>query len=200
VIAPAAVGAWFAAHWLELFGAVTGAISVWLAVRENVWNWWIGIVNNAVYLIVFFEGRLFGDASLQVFYIAISVYGIVRWLHGGDRGGAAPVRRIGAAEAALLAVALLAATFGLQRYFAVLHDAAPLLDAFTTAGSIIAQYMLARKYLENWLVWIVVDAVSIYLYVWKELQLTAALYALFLAMCIVGFVQWRAALRAPATA
>jgi nicotinamide riboside kinase len=117
VITPAVVAAWFAAHWLELFGALTGAISVWLAVRENVWNWWVGIVNNAVYLIVFFEGRLFGDASLQVFYIAISVYGIVRWLHGGDRGGAAPVRRIGAAEAALLAVALLAATFGLQRYF-----------------------------------------------------------------------------------
>jgi len=196
VITPAAVGAWFAAHWLELFGAVTGAISVWLAVRESVWNWWVGIVNNLVYLIVFFGQRLFGDASLQVFFLVISVYGIVRWLHGGDRGGAAPVRRIGAAETGVLAVTLVVATFGLQRYFVALNDAAPLLDAFTTAGSIVAQYMLARKYLENWLLWIVVDVVSIYLYAWKGLWLTSPLYALFLAMCIVGFVQWRASFRA----
>ena len=191
------MSAWFAAHWLELFGAITGAVSVALAVRESVWNWWVGIVNNLVYVIVFFEQRLFGDASLQVFFIAISAYGIVRWLTGGERGGAAPVRRIAAAEAGVLLVLLVAATFGMERYFARINDAAPLLDAFTTAGSIIAQYMLARKYLENWLLWIAVDVVSIGLYAWKGLALTSLLYALFLAMCVVGFVQWR---RAPAPA
>lgn len=192
-----AAGAWFAAHWLELFGAVTGAVSVALAVRESVWNWWVGIVNNAVYLIVFFQQRLFGDASLQVFFIAISAYGIVRWLTGGTRGGTAPVRRVARAEVAVLAVLLAAGTFGLDRWFEHLNDAAPLLDAFTTAGSIIAQYMLARKYLENWLLWIVVDIVSIGLYAWKGLAPTSLLYALFLALCIVGFVQWRKAPAAP---
>ena len=200
MISGGALGAWFAAHWLETFGAVAGAISVWLAVRESVWNWSVGIINNLVYIVVFVEQRFYGDATLQVFYIAVSVYGIVRWMSGGTRGDAPPVRRIAPAEVALLAVVLVAATFGLTRYFERINDVAPLFDAFSFAGSIVAQYMLARKYVENWLLWIVIDVLSIGVYAWKGLAVTSLLYALFLAMCIVGFVQWRKAPAAPSPA
>lgn len=181
---------------VEIAGFITGAISVWLAVRENVWNWPIGIANNVLYVIVFFNARLFADMSLQVVYIAISAWGIYQWLRGGSTRHGVPVRHAPVRESIALGVVIAAATAAMASYLARVNDAAPLLDGLTAIASLGAQYLLARKYLENWYLWIAIDIVSVGLYASRGLALTAVLYAIFLVMCVAGVVSWRKTLAA----
>jgi nicotinamide mononucleotide transporter len=180
----------------EALGFVSGGACVWLAVKENIWNWPIGIANNVFYTIVFFQQRLFADMSLQVAFAALGFYGWVVWLR---RTGSAPeivVRSTPRPIWIWLGGVVALATVLLATYLARIDDAAPFLDALTTTLSLGAQYLLTRKYLENWYVWMTVDVVSVGLYAWKGLGLTALLYALFFSMCVVGARGWRAAFAA----
>jgi nicotinamide mononucleotide transporter len=184
---------------LELLAAITGILGVWLSARENVWNWPVGLVNVALYAVVFHGVRLYADMGLQVIYFILCAYGWWAWLHGGAGRGALHVSRI-SPRLALLLLAL--GVGGAVLLGAVLHygtDASyPWLDSALASGSLVAQYMLTRKQLENWIVWIVVDAIYVALYLAKGLQLTAALYAVFLALAIAGLRQWRRSMRADA--
>ena len=175
----------------EVLGFITGAVSVWLTVKQNVWNWPIGIANSAFYVIVFFHARLFADSSLNVLYVALGFLGWYWWLKGGEHRTALKVGRVSKLSALVLAAVGLAGTAGMAVFLASIHDSAPFLDALTTVLSLIAEYMLARKLLENWGVWITADVIYIGLYTYRSLYLTAILYALFLTMCIVGVVSWR---------
>ena len=175
----------------EVLGFITGAVSVWLTVKQNIWNWPIGIANSAFYVIVFFQARLFADSSLNILYVALGFLGWYWWLKGGDHRTALNVGRVSRLSAFVLAAVGLAGTAGMTVFLASIHDSAPFLDALTTVFSLIAEYMLARKLLENWGVWITADVIYIGLYTYRSLYLTAILYALFLIMCIVGLVSWR---------
>jgi nicotinamide mononucleotide transporter len=175
----------------EVLGFITGAVSVWLTVKQNVWNWPIGIANSAFYVIVFVHARLFADSSLNVLYVALGFLGWYWWLKGGERRSALKVGRISRLSVIVLAAIGLAGTASMTVFLASIHDSAPFLDALTTMLSLIAEYMLARKLLENWGVWITADVIYIGLYAYRSLYLTAILYALFLTMCIVGLVSWR---------
>lgn len=177
----------------EVLGFITGAVSVWLTVKQNIWNWPIGIANSAFYVIVFFQTRLFADSSLNVLYVALGFLGWYWWLKGGVHRTALNVGRVSRLSALVLAAVGLASTAGMTVFLASIHDSAPFLDALTTVLSLIAEYMLARKLLENWGVWITADVIYIGLYTYRSLYLTAVLYALFLTMCVVGFVSWRRA-------
>ena len=179
---------------IEILGFVTGAACVWLLVKQNIWNWPIGIVNNIFFAILFWRSRLFADMGLQFVYMALGALGWWRWLHAGPGGARAlEVRRtprrsaIGFALSAAIATPLL--TLGLR----AVQGSAPFLDAFTTVLSIVAQYMMTRKYVENWLVWIFADIIYVGLYLSRGLRLTALLYAIFLVMCIHGWREWRRA-------
>jgi nicotinamide mononucleotide transporter len=181
---------------LETFAALFGAVSVYLSVRENVWSWPTAIVNVTLYILVFLHAKLYADMALQVVYIVISVYGWNQWLHGGAGRSTLPVTRITRRLAAALfgigavSVVLLATLLG--RY----TDAAlPWLDSTTTATSLIAQWMMAKKILENWLVWVAVDVVYIGMFLFKSLALTALLYAIFLVLSTMGYFQWKKSLR-----
>lgn len=181
---------------LEALAALFGAVSVYLSVRENVWSWPTAIVNVTLYILVFFRAKLYADMALQVVYIAISVYGWHQWLHGGAGKTTLAVSRLTGRLAALLvaigAVSVLLLGSVLGRY----TDAAlPWLDSATTATSLIAQWMMAKKILENWLVWVAVDVVYIGMFLFKSLTLTAALYAVFLVLSAAGYFQWRKSLR-----
>lgn len=176
---------------IETLGFVSGAWCVWLTVLANIWNWPVGIANSALYLVVFMRVRLFADSSLQVVYIILGFLGWYWWLHGGQLRGKLTVRRTGVLEAAAVGVAVAAATAGMTVYLRSINDSAPLLDAFTTCLSLGAQYLLTRKLLENWYLWITVDAVYIGLYAWRGLYLTSALYLIFGTMCVIGLRQWR---------
>jgi nicotinamide mononucleotide transporter len=140
--------------------------------------------------------RLYLDASLQIVYLVLGAAGWYWWLRGGAGRAELPVSRTRRAEAVVLAVVGVAATGLLWWLMVRVDDAAPLPDAVTTVVSLIAQYMLTRKLLGSWYLWIAVDVAYVALYVYKELYLTAALQPLFIVMCVIGLRGWRASLRA----
>ena len=193
------LGAWTGALPLgltETLGFVTGAVCVWLTVKQHIWSWPIGIANSAFFLALFSGARLFADMGLQVIYIVLGFLGWYWWLRGGDNQTALRVSH--ATPTTLLALGLLGAvaTAGLTAFLRSIGDAAPFLDALTTVLSLVAQYMLTRKLIENWYVWITADIIYIGLYSSRGLYLTAALYALFLALCVMGLRGWRGSLPA----
>jgi nicotinamide mononucleotide transporter len=185
---------WAPMSMIEVVGFISGALCVWLAVKQNIWNWPIAIVNNIAYIIVFWRARLFADMGLQGFYIAIALYGIYAWLRGGEQHTALRVSHVSFPLAATLGVLTVIATYGLTVFLRSVNDAAPFWDALTTVMSLAAQFLLARKCLENWYVWIAADVLYVGLYVSRELYLTAVLYFIFLLMCIQGVRDWRAAM------
>jgi nicotinamide mononucleotide transporter len=190
-----AVSAFLAGNWQELAGFVSGALCVWLLIRQNIWNWPIGIANNIVYVIVFYKSGLYADSGLQFVYMAIAFYGWWNWLHGGVERSALKVHRA-TAQGLLGYLAIAAASTGVL-YWILRHtpSTVPFPDGLTTALFLTAQYMMSRKLIENWWFWIVGDVLVIGLYIYKHLYLTSALYVVFLAMCIVGLVEWRKAAR-----
>ena len=174
----------------EAFGFVTGAVCVWLVVKENIWNFPVGITNNSFFLVLFWRERLFAGMALQVVYIILNSLGWYWWLRGGENRTALHVTRASRGMLVVLAGLAIVATFAMARYLATVNDPAPILDAVTTALSLAAQFMMARKYLENWYAWITADVLFMGLYLSRGLYLTAVLYLIFLLMCLVGLKRW----------
>lgn len=191
---------WWPLSMTEALGFATGGTCVWLCVREHIWNWPLGLANNVVFFALFWHSRLYADMGLQAVYFAFGVYGWWNWLYGGQQHGALKVTRTSVGEGLALAALTPLATWGLWLVLVETHDAAPFLDSLTTVLSLVAQYLLCRKRLENWAVWIVVDAIYVPLYLSRHLHLTALLYAVFLVMCIYGLRAWLPARRAPVAA
>ncbi|HEX4518847.1 MAG TPA: nicotinamide riboside transporter PnuC [Gaiellaceae bacterium] len=178
----------------ETLGFVTGAASVWLLVRQSIWNFPAGIVNGVFYLVLFANARFFADSALQIVFIGLGIFGWWWWLRGRRGRAPRPIVRIGVGEAALLGALTVAASWGLLVYLRSIDDAAPVADAVTTALSLAASWMQARKQIENWAIWIAADAIYIPLYFVKSLPLTGVLYVIFAAMCVKGWRDWRRAL------
>ncbi len=174
----------------EALGFVTGAICVYLVVRENVWNFPVGIANSAFFLVLFAGARLYGDAALQIIYIALGFQGWYLWLRGGEHRTPLKVERASHRLLAGVGAFVVAGTIGLTFFFRYVNDSAPFLDAFTTALSLGAQYLLNRKAVENWWLWITADIVYVYLYASRGLPLTAVLYLVFLGLCVAGLRRW----------
>ncbi|WP_131743269.1 nicotinamide riboside transporter PnuC [Actinomadura roseirufa] len=184
--------------WAELLGFATGAVNVWLVVRQNLLNWPIGIANVVLLGLVFLDGGLYADAGLQVVYVVLQAYGWWIWLYGGEGRDRLPVRRTRPAEWAALAVAGAAATALLTWALSAWTDSTvPFWDALTTALSLAATYGQSRKLAESWWLWIAADLVYIPLYWYKELKLTSVLYLVFLTLCVLGLAAWRRDLRGP---
>jgi nicotinamide mononucleotide transporter len=160
-------------------------------VRENVWNWPVQLVSSALYVVVFFQARLFADTSLNVLYVVLYVLGWYWWLRGGENHAELDINRLSLRLGMALTGAGAAATAVLTAFLTSVRDAAPFLDALTTVGSLIALFMIGRKLLESWWLWIAVNVVYIGLYVYKGLALTAVLYAIFAALSVVGLLNWR---------
>lgn len=184
----------FQVNPVELFGVVTGFVGVWLTTRRNAWCWPVGLVNVVLFLVVFADARLYADAALQVVYVGLLSYGWWFWLRGGEDHHAAPVTRLSHARFAALAGLVLVATVGAGFALSRFTDAdLPYWDSFTTAASLVAQWLQARKIFENWIVWIVADVVYVGMYLVKGLELTAVLYASFLVLAVIGWRAWRPA-------
>ncbi|WP_199422024.1 nicotinamide riboside transporter PnuC [Actinotalea solisilvae] len=185
---------------LEVVGFVTGALCVWLAARENIATFPIGIANNVVFAVLFVGSGLYAGAALQAVYLVLGVLGWWWWARGGADRGRLEVRTAPrwAWPAAVAATA--AGTAVLTLVLGSWTDSTvPFWDGLTTALSLVAQLMLNRKWLGSWYVWIVTDVVLVGLYVSLGLHLTAVLYALFVGLCVHGLRTWRrAAARAAA--
>jgi nicotinamide mononucleotide transporter len=181
---------------LEWVAVAFGVGSVLLAVRQNPWCWPLGIVSVALFALLFWHARLYANAGLQVVYVVLSAYGWWAWLRGGPEHGALRVSRAPRRGGALLLLlgagvaVLLGGTLGRAT------DAElPFWDAGTTATSLVAQFMLARKWLENWVLWIAVDVVYVGMFLARGLRPTALQYAIFLALAVLGLREWTRALR-----
>ncbi|HEX6994608.1 MAG TPA: nicotinamide riboside transporter PnuC [Gammaproteobacteria bacterium] len=176
---------------LELVAVVLAVLYLVLVIRENVWCWPAALVGTLLSLVVFVDARLYMEAALQLFYAAMAVYGWRQWLHGGPRGESVAIgvwswRRH---ALALAVIAVLTGAFG--AVLSARTDAAlPYADSFTTVAALVTTYMVAKKVLENWIYWFVIDSISIYLYVSRGLYLFAALFAFYLVLIVIGYRAW----------
>ena len=187
----------------EITGTVLGVIGVWLMIRQNIWGWPVGLVQVAVYAWVFYDAKLYSDALLQIAFFLIQAYGWWHWLRGAHAAAhsTAPVTRLGAAALSSWLALGAAATAGWGTFMHRTTDAAlPWWDAFILVFSLIAQWWQARKNLECWAGWLVVNSVAIGVYWAKDLRLTAGLYAIFWLMAVWGWREWRATMQVGALA
>lgn len=190
---------WWVAHWVEIAGVVTGAACVILAARRSMWTYPVGIANTALYLVVFAGSALYADAALQIMFMVLSVTGWVDWARARRRESAAQLRRdeafVGSATAGTLLLMALGFVVALAVIayvlFAFTDSTTELPDATVTAGSVIAQIMLNRRWWQCWLVWLAVDVVSVGLYAYKGLWPTAVLYLGFCVIVLVALRDWR---------
>jgi nicotinamide mononucleotide transporter len=179
----------------EILAVVFGIISVYLSTRENIWSWPTALINVGLYFVVFYEAKLYADMGLQVVYFALSLYGWYEWLYGGENRTELHVSRTSRTLAVRLIVigVVCAATLGTA--LARFTDAAlPYLDSATTSTSLVAQWMMTRKILENWAVWAIVDVVYVGMFIFKKLYLTAGLYSVFFVLAVMGYIQWKRSL------
>lgn len=180
----------FSTSPLELTGFLLSVIMVLLNIRQNHWGWLFGIVSSATYGIVFVNARLYGDASLQLVFIASALWGWYQWLRGTGESKLVVTRLQGAGwawSAAGWALGFVALAAFLHAFT---NTDVPRADGFLTAGSLLGTVLLARKKVENWHVWIAVDVLYVGLYLYKGLMLTAILYAVFVAMAVAGLRAW----------
>jgi nicotinamide mononucleotide transporter len=181
----------------EVVGVAFGVLAVWLTVRQSIWCWPTGLVNVLLFIVVFQQARLYADMALQVFYVALCLYGWHQWLHGGAASG--PLRVAWAPRRALAGLGAAGVLGGLAIGVALRHgtDASlPYWDAGTASFSLVAQALQTRKWIENWVVWIAVDLVYVGMYLVKALYLTAGLYLVFLVLALLGFREWKRSLAA----
>lgn len=182
---------------LELVAVLLGVANITLLIRRSIWNYPFGIAMVALYFLIFREQRLYSEMLLQIFFAVVQVVGWIAWARTGGLDGPVRVERLASAERWAWPIGVVVATAFWGWAVSVLTDAAaPWWDAAVAMGSIAAQILLIRRMIENWLMWIAVDAVAIGLYWMRDLQLTAGLYTLFLVMCIIGWFEWRRVERA----
>jgi nicotinamide mononucleotide transporter len=196
----AAIGAWFAAHWIEIAGFLTTCIGIWLTTKRLLICWPVVLAADIFYLVVFYQARLFSDALLQVFFIAFTLYGWWNWWRGFREQGdviVVPLRVRG------WLIGLVAGAIGawlLGSLMVRLGASLPRLDAALMSYSLVASWWQARKYTGNWILWIVIDGVYIGEYAYKSLWLTAVLSVILVVLAVLGLRDWQRAAAAQTAA
>lgn len=185
---------WFVINYFELIAAALGLISIALQIRQNVWYWLLSIIMVAMYIIVYIEHTLYADMLLQIYYLLMSVYGWWSWLSGGNKTkgeSSLQVTRLRKnlwVNVSLITILLFVALGWFMSNFT--NSDVPWLDSFVTALSFVATWMLARKKIENWILWIFADAISIGLYWYKGMYPTLVLFIVLTALAFVGYRRW----------
>lgn len=183
---------------LQIVGVCLGLLYIYLEYHVNIWLWVVGVIMPMVHGVLYYRAGLYADASINVYYVLAGIYGLVAWIYHkgeGKKGGSG-----GAPHTVLDSPRTIAA---IVFTYAVLHagiylllvnftnSTVPVCDSFTTALSIVGLWMLSRKYTEQWLVWLVVDAVTVGLYIYKGIYITSGLYALYTVLAYMGYLKWR---------
>ena len=190
---------WAFSNKIELAGTIFGLLSVWFSIRQSLITWPTGILTSFLYCVVFLESKFYAGMVLQLYYLLISIYGWWNWAHGGqsDSGDTKLIvsrssRNLWIRLFSLNLLFLFLIYFLLRRY-----TDSPIAfgDAFTTSLSIIATWMLARKKIEHWIVWVFIDLVSASLYLYRGLYLTVFLFLVYTGMAVVGFYEWQKELK-----
>jgi len=184
---------WFLENTTEILGAILGILYIFFSIRQNILTWPTGLITSVLYVIVFFDARLYADMGLQVYYVVISVYGWYFWLRGKTKTQKHSRVRVTSTSLRIkLAIATIV-LYGLILYILIhfTNSDVPHMDSMTTALSIIATWMLAKKYIGQWIIWIFVDAFSAGLYIYKGLWPTVILFAVYTVMAFLGYIEWK---------
>jgi len=184
---------WVGAHAVEILGVIFSIGFLIFSIHQNILLWPLGITSALLYMVVFYQSKFYADMGLNAYYVIISIYGWLLWRRGSDESGVMlSVSRIGKRHALILLVITALAFAGIGIILDRFTDSpVPYWDAFTTALSITATWMLARKILENWILWIIVDAVSMALYLYRGLYPTLFLFAIYTTMAVIGYMKWK---------
>jgi nicotinamide mononucleotide transporter len=185
---------WFLKHYLEIIGTILALLSLYFQTIQNKWLWPFGMISSAIFAFIFFVSKIYADMGLQLYYVIVSIYGWYNWVKMESEDKASVQIKLVSGDIFTLFL-LIVSTLGLFMLLSqiLIHftdSSVPYLDAFTAALSITATWMLAKKYLEHWLVWIVVDTVYLVLYFNKELYITILLYMVYTIMAVIGFYMW----------
>lgn len=189
----------FGGDWFEFAAVVTGVIGVYLAAKEEILNWPVGIANVLIYAYVFFQAKLYADMTLQLFFCALAISGWIQWAKGGTGATELKVTRLSGPMWLVAGGCLVVGTAVYTPIIEHFKGAAPFIDSLLAVASIIAQLMLNAKKLENWILWILIDAAYIPLYYSRDLKSTAVLYGLFLVLAVLGLFGWLKTYRAEQT-
>jgi len=176
---------------LETSGVITGTLCVYLAAKNRIWSWPFAIISVIIYIFIFWNAKLYADMGLQVYFLIMNFYGWYFWSQRNENEKT-PVSSITPREVIFSIIGIIGFTVGLGFFLYKGTDASfPFLDSFCTACSIVAQVFLARKVMENWLIWIFVDVIYVGVYMVKDLHLTAGMYALYIYIAAMGYLEWR---------
>ena len=181
-------------QYIEILGTIVGLLYLWLEYRASIYLWVASVVMPAIYLVIYYDAGLYADFGINIYYLVIAVYGWASWRYGfsigrGSKGRGLPISLTPALPlAAITSIVFVAIAWMLIN---LTDSSVPYADAFTTALSVVGMWMLARKYIEQWWVWLVVDVASVALYIYKDLYFTAALYALYAVVAIFGYRKWK---------
>ena len=185
---------WLSGNYIELLGAILGFAYIFFSIRQSILTWPVGLLTSILYVWVFLVSKLYADMGLQLYYVVISIYGWYEWLRGNQANHSEPIQvsrlslKLGFKLAFISLIIFFLIWYILENYT---DSTVPVADSLATALSIVATWMLARKILEHWLVWIFVDAFSVGLFWYKELYPTLILFVVYTVMAYIGFVEWK---------
>lgn len=191
---------WIAKSYLEILGTVSGLLYIYLSIKQNMALWLVGIISSALYVFVFFTSHLYADMSLNIYYLIVSSYGWYHWHTHKNLGTGAvfpmvvlSIRGWGLylSVAGVLTVCFTIILRTIPQLIGWESASLPFWDGLLTAGSVVATWMLARKILEQWLWWIAIDALSVGVFIYKQLYFTVALFTVYTIMAVVGYTTWK---------
>ncbi len=187
--------AYLAANWLEIIGLFSGLLCVWLLIRENVLTFPIGLIYAVVTVVVVARANLFADVLLNLYYVIMNAYGWYFWIYGARERRTSEVLLVAwvpKTQWPLIVGVIVLGTVLMGLYFSTQTEASlPYPDSFTTVASFVAMWMSAKKYLESWILWLVIDVIQVGLYIVKGIEAYALLYLIYLFMAVYGWLQWR---------
>ena len=181
-----------AGHWLDIVTTVLGLAYILLEYKANIWMWAVGFAMQALGIVLYYQKGLYADCGMEFYYLAMTVYGYWKWIHGTASKEALPIRHF-PRRLVFPWIGIIAVIWAIIYWLLITftNSNVPLADSFTTALSIVGIWALAHKYLEQWFIWIAVDVVTCILYFYKEIPFKASLYALYVIIAIMGWRKWR---------
>lgn len=184
---------YIANNWLEIVGTIVGFVYLWQELKASIWLWLTGIVMPAIYTVVFFENGLYADFAIQVYYIAAALYGFLLWEFGKKNKYGEELRIVHTTERQALWLCAVTAVLFVPIYWILntyTDSTVPFWDSLTTAMSFVALWMLAKKHVEQWIAWIVIDIISTGLYFYKGIYFTSILYGVYTVVAFYGYRKW----------
>lgn len=185
---------WLSENYIEILGAILGIAYVILSIKQNIFTWPVGLLTSALYVWIFFESSLYAEMGLQLYYVFISIYGWLNWIRKTDNGNTKSLQvsninlKLAGKLVLISVIIFILIWYVLDNYT---DSQVPVMDSAVTSLSIVATWMLAKKILEHWIIWIITDILSIGLFLFKGLMPTVFLFIVYTTMAFLGYIEWK---------